>query len=141
MEKLKVENSNINKGNILPSNLEAEQALIGSILVNNDIIDEISYSESVVMVVDESENTLLVNIAVVDSDDESNNLINGSGELFVLNFNQSLNAVLDYPFAIHINIVNTVFRNQNNNEIPVNAQVGGYVLRVQNLESSAESFR
>ena len=26
----------------LPSNLEAEQALIGSILVNNDIIDEIS---------------------------------------------------------------------------------------------------
>ena len=26
----------------LPSNLEAEQALIGSVLVNNDIIDEIS---------------------------------------------------------------------------------------------------
>ena len=25
-----------------PSNLEAEQALIGSILVNNDIIDEVS---------------------------------------------------------------------------------------------------
>ena len=25
-----------------PSNLEAEQALIGSIMVNNDIIDEIS---------------------------------------------------------------------------------------------------
>ena len=25
-----------------PSNLEAEQALLGSILVNNDIIDEIS---------------------------------------------------------------------------------------------------
>ena len=25
-----------------PSNIEAEQALIGSILVNNDIIDEIS---------------------------------------------------------------------------------------------------
>ena len=25
-----------------PSNLEAEQALIGSVLVNNDIIDEIS---------------------------------------------------------------------------------------------------
>ena len=28
--------------NKLPSNIEAEQALIGSILVNNDIIDEIS---------------------------------------------------------------------------------------------------
>ena len=26
----------------IPSNLEAEQALIGSVLVNNDIIDEIS---------------------------------------------------------------------------------------------------
>ena len=30
------------KENKLPSNLEAEQALIGSVLVNNDIIDEIS---------------------------------------------------------------------------------------------------
>ena len=26
-----------------PSNLEAEQALLGSILVNNDIIDEVSH--------------------------------------------------------------------------------------------------
>ena len=26
----------------LPSNIEAEQSLIGSVLVNNDIIDEIS---------------------------------------------------------------------------------------------------
>ena len=41
MEKIKL---NINKleENKLPSNLEAEQALIGSVLVNNDIIDEIS---------------------------------------------------------------------------------------------------
>ena len=29
-------------GQVQPSNLEAEQALLGSILVNNDIIDEIS---------------------------------------------------------------------------------------------------
>ena len=42
MNELKVENSNVGKGEILPSNIEAEQALIGSILVNNDIIDEIS---------------------------------------------------------------------------------------------------
>ena len=28
--------------NKLPSNIEAEQSLIGSVLVNNDIIDEIS---------------------------------------------------------------------------------------------------
>ena len=31
-----------NVENIQPSNIEAEQALIGSVLVNNDIIDEIS---------------------------------------------------------------------------------------------------
>ena len=31
-----------NQKNIQPSNLEAEQALLGSILVNNDIIDEVS---------------------------------------------------------------------------------------------------
>ena len=42
MEKLRVDNLNINKEKKLPSNLEAEQALIGSVLVNNDIIDEIS---------------------------------------------------------------------------------------------------
>ena len=34
-----LQSSNDNKQ---PSNIEAEQALIGSILVNNDIIDEIS---------------------------------------------------------------------------------------------------
>ena len=40
MEKLKI--NNFKQENKLPSNIEAEQALIGSILVNNDIIDEIS---------------------------------------------------------------------------------------------------
>ena len=40
MEKIKIAENNINKKQ--PSNLEAEQALLGSILVNNDIIDEIS---------------------------------------------------------------------------------------------------
>ncbi len=41
MDNLKL-TPNSNNENKLPSNLEAEQALIGSILVNNDIIDEIS---------------------------------------------------------------------------------------------------
>ena len=41
MEKIKLNISN-DQGKKLPSNLEAEQALIGSVLVNNDIIDEIS---------------------------------------------------------------------------------------------------
>ena len=31
-----------NQENKQPSNIEAEQALIGSVLVNNDIIDEVS---------------------------------------------------------------------------------------------------
>ena len=41
MEKISIETTNL-KEKKLPSNLEAEQALLGSILVNNDIIDEIS---------------------------------------------------------------------------------------------------
>ena len=41
MEKVKVDVRSIEEKK-LPSNIEAEQALIGSILVNNDIIDEIS---------------------------------------------------------------------------------------------------
>jgi len=41
MENIKLTNS-ITKEKTLPSNLEAEQAVLGSVLVNNDIIDEIS---------------------------------------------------------------------------------------------------
>jgi replicative DNA helicase len=41
VEKISIETTNL-KEKKLPSNLEAEQALLGSILVNNDIIDEIS---------------------------------------------------------------------------------------------------
>jgi|TARA_B100001093_G_C26844477_1_gene1022124 replicative DNA helicase len=41
MEKIKLD-IHSNSGLSLPSNIEAEQALIGSILVNNDIIDEVS---------------------------------------------------------------------------------------------------
>ena len=40
MEKIKLTDNNIDQKQ--PSNIEAEQALLGSILVNNDIIDEIS---------------------------------------------------------------------------------------------------
>ncbi len=40
MEKIKITNNNLDKKQ--PSNIEAEQALLGSILVNNDILDEIS---------------------------------------------------------------------------------------------------
>jgi len=41
MEKIKLNISNTEEKK-LPSNIEAEQSLIGSVLVNNDIIDEIS---------------------------------------------------------------------------------------------------
>ena len=40
MEKIKLTDSNLEKKQ--PSNLEAEQALLGSILVNNDVLDEVS---------------------------------------------------------------------------------------------------
>ena len=40
MEKIKLTDNNIDQKQ--PSNIEAEQALLGSILVNNDIIDEVS---------------------------------------------------------------------------------------------------
>ena len=40
VEKIKLTDNNIDQKQ--PSNIEAEQALLGSILVNNDIIDEIS---------------------------------------------------------------------------------------------------
>ena len=41
MEKLNV-NQNIDKKQEIPSNIEAEQYVLGSVLVNNDIIDEIA---------------------------------------------------------------------------------------------------
>ena len=40
MESLKLDKFNQEKK--LPSNIDAEQALIGSVLVNNDIIDEVA---------------------------------------------------------------------------------------------------
>ena len=40
MEKIKLTDNNSEKKQ--PSNLEAEQALLGSILVNNDIIEQIN---------------------------------------------------------------------------------------------------
>ena len=40
MENIKITENNLDKKQ--PSNLEAEQALIGSILVNDDIIDEVA---------------------------------------------------------------------------------------------------
>ena len=40
MENIKLSKNTLDKKQ--PSNLEAEQALLGSILVNNDIIDEVS---------------------------------------------------------------------------------------------------
>ena len=40
MEEVKISSENLK--NKQPSNIEAEQALLGSILVNNDIIDEVA---------------------------------------------------------------------------------------------------
>ena len=46
MENLKINNFNQEKK--LPSNIEAEQALLGSVLVNNDIIDEVSIGHAII---------------------------------------------------------------------------------------------
>ena len=45
MEEIKLEKNDTQ--NKQPANIEAEQSLLGSILVNNDIIDEISYNKTV----------------------------------------------------------------------------------------------
>ena len=42
MENIKLTNQNTLIEKKLPHNLEAEQALIGSILINNDVIDEVA---------------------------------------------------------------------------------------------------
>ncbi len=42
MKKVNLENLSSSLEKVLPSNIDAKQALIGSILVNNDIIDEVS---------------------------------------------------------------------------------------------------
>ena len=59
---LVMENTKLNltptKENKLPSNIEAEQSLIGSVLVNNDIIDEISNNKVMPIIQNHKNRTL-----------------------------------------------------------------------------------
>ena len=76
MEKLEVA-KNINQNQEIPSNIEAEQHLLGSVLVNNDIIDEISNTISsekfydpihlkIYEVIETGKNETVTTISIVD---------------------------------------------------------------------------
>ena len=115
MEKIKpTENTSEKKQ---PSNLEAEQALIGSILVNNDIIDEIStiinpnsfYDPAhtkIYEVIEELNNKgMIANPITLKNYFEKDNMLNevGGTEYLVklTRFSSSTKQAIDYAKIIH----------------------------------------
>ena len=115
MEELKLnQKNNVNKN---PSNIEAEQALIGSILVNNDIIDEISsminpsifYDPAHVKIYEVIENLnnkgMIANPITLKNFFEKDNMLNevGGTEYLVklTRFSGSAKQALDYAKVIH----------------------------------------
>ena len=115
MEELKLNQKNNTNKN--PSNIEAEQALIGSILVNNDIIDEISsiinpsifYDPAHVKIYEviESLNNkgMIANPITLKNFFEKDNMLNevGGTEYLVklTRFSGSAKQALDYAKVIH----------------------------------------
>ena len=110
--------SSSKKSNIvLPSNLEAEQALLGSILVNNDIIDEISniinpqifYDPSHIKIYEVIEDLnnkgMIANPITLKNFFEKENILNevGGTEYLVklTRFSSSLKQANDYAKIIH----------------------------------------
>ena len=114
MEEIKTIQKNENKQ---PSNLEAEQALIGSILVNNDIIDEISnfvnsnifYDPAHVKIYEVIENLnkkgMIANPITLKNFFEKDNMLNevGGTEYLVklTRFSGSVKQAKDYAKIIH----------------------------------------
>ena len=115
MEDIKtVQNTHENKQ---PSNLEAEQALLGSILVNNDIIDEVSTLVSANIFFDpahikiyeviESLNNkgMIANPITIKNFFEKDNMLNevGGTEYLVklTRFSSSVKQAIDYAKIIH----------------------------------------
>ena len=106
-----------NQNNIQPSNLEAEQALLGSILVNNDIIDEISsiinssifYDPAHVKIYEVIENLnnkgMIANPITLKNFFEKDNMLNevGGTEYLVklTRFSSSSKQAVDYARIIH----------------------------------------
>ena len=115
MEKVKLSNGSLNKKQ--PSNLEAEQALIGSILVNNDIIDEVSTiingasfydpAHTKIYEVIESLNNkgMVANPITLKNYFEKDNMLNevGGTEYLVklTRFSGSVKQAIDYAKVIH----------------------------------------
>ena len=115
MEEVKsIQNKSQNKQ---PSNLEAEQALIGSILVNNDIIDEVSsfikptifYDPAHVKIFEVIENLnnkgMIANPITLKNYFEKDNMLNevGGTEYLVklTRFSGSVKQAIDYAKIIH----------------------------------------
>ena len=115
MEEIKSLNKNLN--NRQPSNLEAEQALLGSVLVNNDIIDEISslvssnifYDPAHIKIYEVIENLnnkgMIANPITLKNFFEKDNMLNevGGTEYLVklTRFSSSAKQALDYAKIIH----------------------------------------
>ncbi len=106
-----------NHNNVQPSNLEAEQALLGSILINNDIIDEISsivnssifYDPAHVKIYEVIENLnnkgMIANPITLKNFFEKDNMLNevGGTEYLVklTRFSSSSKQAVDYARIIH----------------------------------------
>ena len=115
MEKIKLKDNNLDKKQ--PSNLEAEQALLGSILVNNDIIDEIAniinpttfYDPAHTKIYEVIENLnnkgMIANPITLKNYFEKDNMLNevGGTEYLVklTRFSGSTKQAIDYAKVIH----------------------------------------
>ena len=115
MEEVKINQKDLK--NKQPSNLEAEQALIGSILVNNDIIDEIStiinssifYDPAHIKIYEVIENLnnkgMIANPITLKNYFEKDNMLNevGGTEYLVklTRFSGSVKQAVDYAKIIH----------------------------------------
>ena len=115
MEKIKLTDNNLNKKQ--PSNLEAEQALLGSILVNNDIIDEVSntieptsfydpaHTKIYEVIVTLNKKGMIANPITLKNFFEKDNMLNevGGTEYLVklTRFSGSTKQAVDYAKIIH----------------------------------------
>ena len=115
MEEVKINQKDLK--NKQPSNLEAEQALIGSILVNNDILDEIStiinssifYDPAHIKIYEVIENLnnkgMIANPITLKNYFEKDNMLDevGGTEYLVklTRFSSSVKQAIDYAKIVH----------------------------------------
>tara|TARA_B100000700_G_scaffold120970_1_gene135853 strand:+ start:781 stop:2208 length:1428 start_codon:yes stop_codon:yes gene_type:complete len=145
MEKIKL-NVKETKETKLPSNLEAEQALIGSVLVNNDIIDEISnivnstkfhdpIHKKIFEVIESLNNKgMIANPITLKNFFENDNSLSEVGGVDYLvkltRFSSSSRQAIDYAKLIHetfvkrelIYISENIYENSNNDDLEKNSE-------------------